>query len=374
MKNLVFENQNVEVIVLNEEALFNAKDVAKVLEMSDVTVRRHIQKMSSKQVVKLKNSDVQNMNIRKLNNAGESFLTEAGVYKLAFRSNKESAERFADWVAEEVLPTIRKTGCYITEDASDEAIDYQKLYGSRRIRKTFTNASDPGKEWEQYLELSKNEAKKGRINNEDKIKAANIVLDVLSKKLESDIASMKASQVIAIQELTNDIKSQVIEWGNRRYGARLGHVNKQLKEAKEVVKDFRAYFEQEELGWTEEIPVDYHPFSENCMYEAIDEGKMVKTRMYNRWLREFPLYQLPTREMLEEIGIDFTKPIDVRVGFRALEKFDKQNFIKPFLDIIFNYFQADDRIVSDLAMIDLGVCDEYKDGGFVFQIRNKVIA
>lgn len=38
--------------------------------------------MSEKQVIKLKNSEVHDMHIRKLNNAGENFLTESGVYKL----------------------------------------------------------------------------------------------------------------------------------------------------------------------------------------------------------------------------------------------------------------------------------------------------
>lgn len=37
-------------------------------------------------------------------------INEAAVYKLAFRSNKPEAERFVDWVASEVLPSIRRTG------------------------------------------------------------------------------------------------------------------------------------------------------------------------------------------------------------------------------------------------------------------------
>src|SRR5438128_3007726 len=40
-------------------------------------------------------------------------IAEAAVYKLAFRSNKPEAERFTDWIAEEVIPQIRKTGRYV---------------------------------------------------------------------------------------------------------------------------------------------------------------------------------------------------------------------------------------------------------------------
>lgn len=40
------------------------------------------------------------------------YLNESGLYKLAFRSNKPEAEKFTEWVASEVLPSIRKTGSY----------------------------------------------------------------------------------------------------------------------------------------------------------------------------------------------------------------------------------------------------------------------
>ena len=56
------------------------------------------------------------MNFRKLKNRGENFLTESGVYKLIFKSHKEEAEKFQDWVTDEVLPTIRKTGGYVNND------------------------------------------------------------------------------------------------------------------------------------------------------------------------------------------------------------------------------------------------------------------
>lgn len=37
---------------------------------------------------------------------------ESGLYQLIFTSRKAVAERFQDWVFEEVLPSIRKTGSY----------------------------------------------------------------------------------------------------------------------------------------------------------------------------------------------------------------------------------------------------------------------
>ena len=47
------------------------------------------------------------------------FVSEAGLYRLAFRSNKPEAVRFTNWVCEEVLPSIRRTGGYGKVDARE---------------------------------------------------------------------------------------------------------------------------------------------------------------------------------------------------------------------------------------------------------------
>lgn len=110
---LSFEGHDVEVFKLDDVIYFNPRHVGKCLGLSDSAIRMAIKKMTSNQVMKLRNSDVKQIDIRKLNNAGENFLTESGVYKLAFRSDKPEAERFTNWVTDIVLPQIRKTGGYI---------------------------------------------------------------------------------------------------------------------------------------------------------------------------------------------------------------------------------------------------------------------
>ena len=95
-----------------ERYFFNPYHVGECLELSDSAVRNYLAKMNEKQAVMLKNSDVRDKDIRKLNNAGEKFITESGVYKLVFKSRKPNAEAFTDWVTDEVLPTLRKTGSY----------------------------------------------------------------------------------------------------------------------------------------------------------------------------------------------------------------------------------------------------------------------
>lgn len=113
MQNLmIFEGHDVEVFELNGQVLFNPYHVGACLEISPEGVRKAITRMNEKQVIKLTNSNVTKSNFRKLHNTGENFLTESGVYKLVFKSHKPNAEAFTDWIADEVLPVLRKTGSY----------------------------------------------------------------------------------------------------------------------------------------------------------------------------------------------------------------------------------------------------------------------
>lgn len=54
-------------------------------------------------------------------NPNVTFITEGNLYKCVFQSRKPEAEQFQDWVTEEVLPTIRKTGAYSLQLPTDYA-------------------------------------------------------------------------------------------------------------------------------------------------------------------------------------------------------------------------------------------------------------
>jgi hypothetical protein len=117
-----FEGHEVEIINFNGEGLFNPRHIGECLELTESAVRKAMEKMTQNQAIKLTNSDINGTNIRKLNNAGENFLKEAGVYKLIFKSNKPAAERFQNWLAEEVLPRIRQYGAYIPGNTPEQII------------------------------------------------------------------------------------------------------------------------------------------------------------------------------------------------------------------------------------------------------------
>ena len=55
------------------------------------------------------------------------FIPEGDVYRLIIRSKLPSAQRFEKWVFEEVLPSIRRTGGYMTGNLIQQVLDNPEM-------------------------------------------------------------------------------------------------------------------------------------------------------------------------------------------------------------------------------------------------------
>ena len=102
---------SVRIIEEGDKYLFCAQDVAKSLGYTNFrdAIRRHC-----KGVVKrdsLTKGGIQSL----------SYIPEGDVYRLIVHSKLPSAERFEKWVFDEVLPTIRKHGAYMTDSLLEQA-------------------------------------------------------------------------------------------------------------------------------------------------------------------------------------------------------------------------------------------------------------
>jgi prophage antirepressor-like protein len=99
-----YHNREVRTVIIENEPWFVAKDVCEVLEIGNTTMA--VQRLPD--LMKGVNS------IDTLGGKQQvSIVSESGVYKLVFTSRKPEAEKFTDWLATEVIPSIRKTGTYI---------------------------------------------------------------------------------------------------------------------------------------------------------------------------------------------------------------------------------------------------------------------
>ncbi|WP_072628220.1 BRO-N domain-containing protein [Serratia marcescens] len=105
------ETHEVRIQVIDGEPWFCLKDVCDILGIKNSS------DLLSKQLDK---SGVEKIYLRSGGqNRQFAFVNEPNLYRVIFRSNKPEAKQFQDWVFNEVLPTIRKTGRYEKQPAAE---------------------------------------------------------------------------------------------------------------------------------------------------------------------------------------------------------------------------------------------------------------
>lgn len=128
----VFKNNEfgeIRTTILNNEPYLMLNDVCKVLEIKnprDVQTRLNPKGVGTTDV------------LTKGGKQQATFINESNFYKVVFQSRKPQAEKFTDWVTEEVLPKIRKYGMYAKDellDNPDLLLDVVKKYKEEREEK-----------------------------------------------------------------------------------------------------------------------------------------------------------------------------------------------------------------------------------------------
>ena len=62
-----------------------------------------------------------------------SFITEGNVYRLVSHSKLPDAERFEEWIFNDVIPSIRKHGMYIADGAAREVLETPEEFLARAV-------------------------------------------------------------------------------------------------------------------------------------------------------------------------------------------------------------------------------------------------
>lgn len=111
----VFKNEEfgeVRTLVEGDRVLFCASDVAKALGYANAhdAIVRHCR-------ASVKRTTPVSGKIQEIN-----FIPEGDVYRLIIRSKLPSAEKFERWVFDEVLPTIRIHGAYMTPETIEKVL------------------------------------------------------------------------------------------------------------------------------------------------------------------------------------------------------------------------------------------------------------
>ena len=119
------EAHQIRTTVIGGEPWFVAKDIAGALGLS------HIREA-------LRALDDDEKGVRKVDTLGGSqdmtVVSEPGLYKLIMRSNKPEAKQFTRWVTHDVLPSIHKSGMYLTDRAADAYLNSPEEFAAMAAR------------------------------------------------------------------------------------------------------------------------------------------------------------------------------------------------------------------------------------------------
>lgn len=114
LQNFNFEGNEVRTVLINDEPYFVGKDVATAIGYQNTkdAINKHVKSKYRRESRFATPSGTQTMTV----------ISEPGIYQLAGQSKLPTAEPFQDWIYEEVLPSIRKHGAYMTEEKIEEAL------------------------------------------------------------------------------------------------------------------------------------------------------------------------------------------------------------------------------------------------------------
>ena len=109
-----YESSEIRTVQKEGEPWWVLADVCKVLELS--TPSRVAERLEKDEVSQTHTID------RMGRTQNTTIINESGLYAVILRSDKPQAKPFRKWVTNEVLPSIRKHGAYMTEQTLERAL------------------------------------------------------------------------------------------------------------------------------------------------------------------------------------------------------------------------------------------------------------
>jgi len=179
-----------------------------------------------------------------------TYITEDAFYDLCLESKAKNARLFRKWITLDVLPSLRKRGVYIMENAKDEVIDNEKLFGKNRVKKTFAKAEvhDVEKLYDDCINYINDQ-----YSTKDKIKICQSIfngLSELSLKLSQD-AVKNMGKCYDISLLQNRVIYDKAKYQNKRNGGI------KSSKTKEIDKQGRLISEQDEIIREQQNKLDF---------------------------------------------------------------------------------------------------------------------
>lgn len=224
-----FEGKQVRTVMIDNEPWFVLSDVCKVLEI----------KNASQAGKKLDPKDV--CSTYTLTAGGRQkvkAVNESGLYDVILDSRKPDAKKFRRWVTNEVLPSIRKHGVYMTEEVRQEALVSPDFL--REIAQTLEDEQRA----REALEREKEEnAPKVEFAENVEASSETITMTELAKLIDSVVGDMNVRKL-----------SQILREEGYLYKRQINGVTLPKKEAVD-----KGLFKVKETGYWSNVQSEFIP-------------------------------------------------------------------------------------------------------------------
>lgn len=194
LQNFNFNNLPVRTVLINDEPWFVGKDVAIAIGYKNFrdALKSHVKDKYKRESRITTPSGVQTVTV----------ISEPGLYQLAGESKLPSAEPFQDWVYEEVLPTIRKHGAYMTNEVIEKTLTSPDF-----IIQLATKLKD---EQEARLELEKENSQLSLDLAEatEKTRYLDLILDSPDELIVKQIAQDYGMSAVKFNQILNKLRIQ----------------------------------------------------------------------------------------------------------------------------------------------------------------------
>lgn len=191
---------NVRIIEEDGNILFCGSDVAKALgyaKPNDAIARHCRATVKRSSPISGKMQDI-------------NFISEGDVYRLIVHSKLPSAEQFEKWVFDEVLPSIRKHGAYMTSVTIDKMIDSPEfgiqLLTALKEERDKRRALEEENEQQRQL-IAEYQPIKQYV---DTILSSNETLTVTQIAADYDISARKLNQILREEGIQHNVNGQWI--------------------------------------------------------------------------------------------------------------------------------------------------------------------
>lgn len=249
-------NWEIRVVEINGELWFVGHDVAKALGYSNSrkALNDHVSAKFKKSGVTIRYSSSNGVE----QDRSVTVINEAGLYKLVLKSKLPSAEKFSDWVCEEVLPSIRKHGVYATDNFIERSI------------------ADPDWAIAILTELKKTRAERDELNNTVNVQKTQIA-ELQPKSDYCDVV-LKCSSLVSVSVIAKDYGYSAVAFNQLLYNYGIQYKQGDI---------WLPYQEYAKLGWTK---------TKTYVYD--EENNKCNTHMYWTQKGRLGLYQF-----LKEKGV-----------------------------------------------------------------------